>query len=169
MHTRRTLLAMAIALPAAACATPAASQAARSEDDAFLDGLLGDWMFEGQVEGEHAVMRAHGARQLGGAWLELHLIDAHMPPAYEARVFLSYDAEAGDYAAHWLDTFGAAGARVVGTGRRTGDALVIDYPYASGLFRNIWTKTPDGWTLSIDAQQPDGGWSNFASYTVLRP
>lgn len=32
-------------------------------------------------------------------------------PTYEADLFLGYDPHARDYVGHWLDRFGAAGAR----------------------------------------------------------
>jgi hypothetical protein len=156
------------ALATGACAT-AAAQAPRTDDDAFLDGLVGEWTLDGQVQGEPARSLGHGARVLGGAWVEFHMVDAAAPPDYEARIFIAVDRNRGDYIAHWLDTFGAPGARVVGAGHREGDALTIIYPYEGGVFRNIWTRQPDGgWTLSIDAQQTDGAWSNFASYTIRR-
>lgn len=122
---RRSLLAAFAALAAGACAS-ATAQTPRSEDDAFLDGLVGEWTLEGQVQGEPVRNTARGARVLQ-AWLEFHLIDAADPPAYEAAVFIAADGN-GDYVAHWLDTFGAAGARVAGAGRRTGEVADAHRP-----------------------------------------
>lgn len=169
---QRVLPAAVLAL--AACAPPAAGPAApatqeRVADDAFLDGFAGDWMMDGQVMGETARYRAHGERVLDGAWLEFHMTDANKtPPEYEARVFIGWDNEAHDYVAHWLDDFGAGGARVAATGRREENTLTIDYPYANGVFRNIWVREEAGWTLTIEAHQPDGSWRNFAHYQVRR-
>jgi hypothetical protein len=42
--------------------------------------------------------------------------DLSRPSKYQADVYLGFDAKAGDYIAHWLDQFGAAGARVVASG-----------------------------------------------------
>ncbi len=46
------------------------------------------------------------------------MIDASSPPQYEADVFIGFDTKAKDYIAHWLDNFGAPGARVVARGER---------------------------------------------------
>ncbi len=170
----RQLIIAAALLSAPACqptltASDAASAANPTADDAFLDELAGDWLMDGQVMGEPVRYRAHGQRVLGGAWLEFHMTDANnTPPAYEARVFLSWDDEAHDYVAHWLDDFGAGGARVTATGARDGDTLTIHFPYADAAFRNIWVHSDEGWTLTVEAQQPDTTWRNFANYTIRR-
>lgn len=147
---------------------PAAAQ--RSENDLFLDDLLGDWEMTGAVTGKQVRYHAKGARTLDGAWLEFHMIDAAKPPQYEARVFIGADESAQDYVAHWLDGSGAAGARVTASGARTGNRLVLEFPYEQGAFRNLWEHDEDGsWTLRIDAQAADGAWSEFAHYSIERP
>jgi hypothetical protein len=77
--------------------------------------------------------------------------------------------EARRLRAHWLDRFGAGGARVVASGQRDGDRLVIVFPYAEGAFGDTLTREREsnGWSLLIEAQAPDGKWSTFARY-VLR-
>lgn len=42
----------------------------------------------------------------------------------QADVFIGYDAKAGDFISHWLDQFGAAGARILATGHRDREHLV---------------------------------------------
>ncbi len=72
--------------------------------------------------------------------------------------------------AHWLDQFGAAGARVVATGHRDGQQLVLTFPYPEGAFRDTFSIEPGGerGTLLLEAQQPDGRWSQFARYELRR-
>jgi len=72
---------------------------------------------------------------------------------------------------HWLDRFGAAGARVVATGKRSGEKLVVLFPYAEGAFRNTYEFDPKSriWSLIIESQAAGGTWSNFATYTLVRP
>jgi hypothetical protein len=86
-------------------------------------------------------------------------------------VFIGFDAQRHDFIAHWLDRFGAAGARVVASGRRDGQNLVVIFPYASGAFRDTFTFMPDtgAWSLLLESQKPDGTWSTFATYTLTRP
>ena len=87
---------------------------APSSGDAYLDDLQGHWIMQGTLGGKQFTYKAIGQRVLDGAWLKLHMVDARKPPRYEADVFLGYDAKAHDFIVHWLDQFGAAGARVVG-------------------------------------------------------
>jgi hypothetical protein len=141
-----------------------------ADPNALLDRLAGKWDMIGTVMKDPVRYRAEGKRVLNGGFLELHMIDVASPPQYEASVFIGYDAKAKDFIAHWLDGFGASGARVVGTGTQDGDRIVIQYPYAEGAFRNTFTWSPAtrGWTLLIESQGKDGKWSPFASYTMTR-
>jgi hypothetical protein len=98
------------------------------------------------------------------------MIDTGSPPQYEADVFIGFDAEAHDYIAHWLDRFGAAGARVVARGTTTGEQLVLTFPYADGLFRDTlsWRPATRSWSLLLESGATDGAWKTFASYTLTR-
>jgi hypothetical protein len=144
---------------------------APSPDEAYLNALQGPWTMDGVLRGDPVSYVASGERFLDGGWLKLHMIDAQTPPQYEAEVFLGYDSKAGDYVVHWLDRFGAAGARVVGTGRREGERLSVIFPYAEGAFRDTFVRVPENnsWTLLIESQETSGAWSTFASYTLVRP
>lgn len=150
----------------------AQAKEARSADNAYLDALQGDWDMTGTLLGKPVKYRARGQRVLHGGFLRLHMIDAADVPTYEADLFLGYDPHADDYIGHWLDRFGAAGARVVAGGKRQGKTLVIQFPYADGPFRDTLAYDPntDTWSLLIESQKPGGGeWSNFATYTLVHP
>jgi hypothetical protein len=140
------------------------------DDDAFLGGLQGKWDMAGTVLGKPARYAAEGERVLQRAFVRVHMIDKSVPPKYEADLYIGFDPKAHDYVAHWLDKFGAAGARVVATGQRHGDQIVLQFPYAQAAFRNTWTRQAQGdaWTLLIEAQEPDGHWSTFADYRLTR-
>jgi hypothetical protein len=142
---------------------------ARSTDNAYLDALQGDWDMTGTLLGKPVKYRARGERVLQGGFLRLHMVDAAEAPAYEADLFLGYDAQADDYVGHWLDRFGAAGARVVASGKRKEEVLVIEFPYAEAAFRDTFVFDPHSrtWSLLIESQAPGGGWSNFATYTLV--
>ena len=88
------------------------------------------------------------------------MIDAASPPQYEADLFIGFDPKANDYIAHWLDNFGAAGARVVARGDRQGQSLVIIFPYAEGAFRDTFTWQPatTSWSLLMESQHSDATW-----------
>jgi hypothetical protein len=146
----------------------ASANTASSADDIYLDGFQGEWEMVGNVLGKPVRYHCHGQRVLQGGFLSLHMIDAAPSPEYEAEVFIGFDATAKDYIVHWLDRYGAAGARVVATGKREGQRLVVTFPYSSGAFRDTFSGDPKSnhWTLLIESQKQDGGWSNFGSYDV---
>jgi len=156
------LLALLVACAASAAASPA--------PDPFLARLVGDWDLTGTIRGQDVHQHAACRWVLRGGWLRLALTDLAKPPGYEASVFFAHDPKAGDYVVHWLDQFGAAGARVVGGGHREGATLVFSFPYAEGAFRDTLTLSADGrsGTLLIEAQGKDGTWSTFASYRMAR-
>ena len=158
-----TFLALAALAPAGTAAEP-------PEATRFLGQLSGEWDMTGTVLGKPAHYRAHGAWVLNGAWLELSMVDVGRPPAYQADLYIGYDATAQDYIAHWLDRFGAAGARVVASGERHERTLVLHFPYAEGAFRDTLTLAGDSasGTLLIEAQRADGSWSTFAAYRMRR-
>jgi len=138
--------------------------------DSFLAQLAGRWTLTGAVLGKPVVYSGDATWALNDGWLRLALVDRAKPPGYQADVYLGVDAKAGDYIAHWLDRFGGAGARVVGTGRRDGQTLIIFFPYAEGPFRDTFTLAADGrsGSLLLEAQRPDGAWFTFASYQLTR-
>ena len=143
---------------------------APAADNAYLDALQGDWDMTGTLLGKPVRYHARGERVLQGGFLRLHMIDVADAPTYEADLFLGYDAHADDYIGHWLDRFGAAGARVVASGKRKGETLVIQFPYAEAAFKDTFVYDPNSrsWSLLIESQKPGGGWSNFAAYTLVR-
>ncbi len=147
-----------------------AAQSAKLPDDAYLDGLQGTWTMDGTLAGKPVRYAADGERVLQGGFLRLHMIDLGSPPKYEADLFVGFDPKAHDYIGHWLDRFGAAGARVVARGQRQGQQLVLLFPYAEGSFRDTFTWQPaaGSWSLLLESQRPDGAWSTFASYTLTR-
>jgi hypothetical protein len=155
---------------AAAGAAAPAQQQTRAADDTFLDDLQGDWMMSGTFRGKPVRYLADGRRVLQGGFLRLHMIDVQAPPQYEADLFIGFDAKANDYIGHWLDRFGAAGARVVGHGERNRQQLVIVFPYVEGAFRDTFSFEPAArsWSLLIESQSADGTWSTFATYSLTR-
>jgi hypothetical protein len=138
--------------------------------DEYLGLLAGRWDLTGTLLGKPVRYDGEGHWVLENGWLRLSLLDAGNPPAYRAEVYLGFDARAGDYIVHWLDQFGAAGARVIGSGKRDGQKLLVIFPYAEGAFRDTFDLAADGsgGTLLIESQHKDGHWTTFASYTLKR-
>jgi hypothetical protein len=150
-----------------AFAVTPARQSTESADEMFLDALQGDWTMAGTLGGKPVRYLADGRRVLQDGFLRLHMSDVQTPSKYEADVFIGFDAKANDFIAHWLDRFGAAGARVVGRGERKGEQLVIVFPYTEGAFRDTfsWQPASRSWSLLLESQSAEG-WSTFATYTL---
>ena len=166
MHFRLTSRLGALLCVALACA--GGSRAAAAADD-FLAQLAGPWQLVGMVKGQPVTARGEGRWVLKDAWLCFTLIH-RARPGYRAEIYLGADPQSGDYVVHWLDQFGAAGARVAGSGKRDGRQLVLQIPYAAGAFRDTLTLAADGrsGTLLLESQEKDGHWSTFASYRMQR-
>jgi hypothetical protein len=124
----------------------------------------------GTVMNQPVKYAAEGAWTLQGQFLSLHMKDVAVPPAYEANLLIGIDSSKMEYVAHWLDSFGGAGARVVGLGPITAEGIEIIYPYAEHHFRNTfnYSADTDEWTLVIESAQKDGGWSIFAKYRIVK-
>lgn len=157
-------LLVASGLSASIAAPPALAH------DPFLARLEGRWRMTGAVGHTPVAYSARGRWTLADGWLCLSMVDAARPPAYAADVFFGFDPKAGDYVVHWLDRFGAAGARVVGTGRRDQQTLVFEIPYAEATFRDTLTIAADGasGSLLIESKDTAGRVTTFASYTLTR-
>lgn len=159
-----------LALLVVLAAVPPAHADAPAAPDVYLGLLAGRWDFDGTLRGKPVHYHVEGRWVLANGWMRLALVDAARPPGYRADVYLGFDDKEGDYIIHWLDQFGAQGARVVGSGKRQGQKLVVVFPYAWGAFRDTFDLAADGdgGTLLLESQEKDGSWSTFASYTLKR-
>jgi hypothetical protein len=166
-----TSMGVAILLFAPLASQTHAHAQAADDDNAYLNQLQGAWDMPGTFGGKPVHYHASGERVLQGGFLRLHMVDTEPKPQYEADVFIGFDAQRHDFIAHWLDRFGAAGARVFATGKRNGPRLVMTFPYTSGAFRDTFTFISEtgAWTLLLESQDSTGTWSTFATYTLTRP
>ena len=135
--------------------------------DPFLQRFQGAWTAEGQVMGEPVRYCAAGEFVFDNAFLEFRMTDAASPPQYDASVFIGRSKETGDYVAHWIDVFGADGARVVGIGEASGEALTLVFPYAARPFHDRFEFSgPDAFRLLIEAEEEDGTRSASADRNI---
>ena len=151
-------------------AAPNGAPVSTDPDTAFLDAMTGDWSMDGPTLGKPTHYALHGERILAGGFVRLQMRDKARPPQYQADFFLGFDKKKQDYIGHWLDQFGAAGARVVAEGRRNGNTLVLLFPYADGPFRDTFAfdASKHAWSWLLESQDKDGKWSTFAKYDVTK-
>lgn len=164
--TRHALLFIVIA---AAASAPLAGQTPASTDS-LLERFVGQWAMAGTVRGRAATYALDVSRVLQGKFVELHMTDVHLPPGYEARAFLGADTAGTGVIAHWLDNFGAAYSVPTATGAARGDTLVLNFPYATGAFRDtfVYDRTHDRWDMRLERADGSGGWTLFAQYEAHR-
>jgi hypothetical protein len=136
----------------------------------LLSRLQGKWDMTGVVMKQPVRYHAEGMLVLNNQFLSFHMTDAAVPSTYEANLYIGIDSAKNQYIAHWLDSFGGAGARVVGVGPFSPEKIEIVYPYSEGRFRNLFTydSKKDAWTLLIESEGTDGHWSLFAQYNITR-
>lgn len=136
----------------------------------LLNRLAGSWTMTGTVQKKHVQYYAEARWVLQNGFISLHMKDTASPPEYEANLFIGLDPSKNQCVAHWLDSFGGAGSRVVGLGPVTSDKVEIVYPYEEGRFRNVfrYNSAKDEWSLVIESEGKDGQWSGFAQYIMKR-
>jgi hypothetical protein len=120
--------------------------------DPLLGRLVGQWTMTGTVRERPATYRLDVTWVLQQRFIELHMQDVkHMPPLYEARVFIGADTLLSHYIAHWLDNFGAAYSVPPATGTARGDTLTLDFPYPVGAFHDtfVYDRATDTWRTDL--------------------
>jgi len=144
--------------------------AAQVTSHPLLSALQGEWTMRGRVMGDQVTYDASGAFVLMGGFFTLAMKDSARPPQYEAVLSIGIDTVRKEFVAHWLDSFGGPGARVVGFGPLSDSLIELHYPYASAPFRNriAYHAPTRRWTFLIESQGKDGGREEFGSFTLVR-
>ena len=142
------------------------NEMAESRADPVLKRFLGDWVADGHVQGERIRYAATGRAVLQGKFVVLTLSNLMQRDSYAATIFIGRSDEKGDYIAHWLDTTGADGSRVVGSGMFQDEVLSLSFPYESGTFIDHFQFHRDGsFDLQILSQDGESGAEEeFANY-----
>lgn len=136
----------------------------------LLNHLQGTWQMKGNVRKKPVEYVAEGMWVLHDQFFSLHMKDVTVPSTYEVNLYIGIDSSKNQYVAHWLDSFGGAGSRVVALGPLSAEKIEIVYPYAEGRFRNLFTydSKKDEWTLVIESENKESNWSVFAQYNMIK-
>ena len=102
---------------------------------------------------------------LAGAFILMHLTDRATPPQYQAEIYVGASETRGDLVAHWIDSTGADGARVVGSGKFVADGFELFFPYEGRALRDHFLFHGEGvFDLEVDASRDGEGWDEFARH-----
>jgi hypothetical protein len=164
----------------AAFATDLSRRQARADDppdgprrifrDELIENLVGKWKLTRKIRGKQVENTVHAGWVLNHQFLQLHMKDVAVPPAYEALVLIGYSHADKKYVAHWCDTYGGKFS-AVGHGRRMGDAIEFEFHYPDGPFYNTfaWDAKAKGWVFRMESKGKDGKRALFAEDTLRRP
>lgn len=142
---------------------------------ALLGHLTGKWVLEGEIGGKQ-VTHDVAAESVLGHYVQLHEVarekDENGRPAYEAIVFLEWQADAGQYACLWLDSTAGGGlsASTLGHAKPDGDEIPLVFEDKDGSrIRNTlaYDRGHDSWQWRIDNER-EGRRQPFARVTLRR-
>jgi hypothetical protein len=140
----------------------------------LLDRLAGDWLLKGVLGGKETKHEVEAAWVLNREYLRLHEVSrekkANGDPAYEAIVFISWDAKAQEYRCLWLDNTEGGGLSVpTARAKREEHAIPFVFVFSGAELHTTFTydKTSDTWNWTIDDVK-DGKADRFADLTLSR-
>jgi len=153
-------------------ATPAAAQQA-TFNDPLVDHLAGQWVLTGQMDKGQTTHDITAQWVLAHQYLEFHEVSREKnkdgSPAYQATVYIGWDAKKKIYDCVWLDDFGSISTQSLGYATPDGNriAFVFQDRDDPGSFHTTFTWHPESgsWTMDMD-QLEDGKLEPFARTTL---
>ena len=144
--------------------------------DALMERMAGRWVLQGTIAGRQTTHDVDVEWVLNREYLRLHEVsrekDGQGRPAYEAIVFIGWDAASGRYACLWLDSTGGGGLKgeAIAYAKRGGDELPFLFRGADGsLFHTTFAydRKADAWQWKMDGEDR-GKLQPFARVTLTR-
>ncbi len=154
-------------------AMPALAQQA-TFNDPLVDHLAGKWVLTGQMD-KGAVTHDFTAEWvLAHQYLEIHEVSREKnkdgSPAYQAKVFIGWDAGKKIYDCVWLDDYGSISTQSLGYAKPNGStiAFVFQNRDDAGSFHTtfIWHPENGTWVMDMDNVNPSGKAQPFARATL---
>ena len=149
---------IAITAVAMLCHDAFAGEQARPE--AMLERLAGRWVLTGKLAGKETTHDISADWTLNHGYLRIHEVSREKKPsreaAYEAIIFISYNAKTDDYTCLWLDSTSNEGLNAQGLAhaRLKENSLPFVFRDANGAvsFENTFVYDPasDSWKWIMD-------------------
>ena len=154
---------------------PSAAPAQLATQGTVLDHLAGDWVMTGTIAGDPVVHDVDADWVLAGHYLRFHDFsrerEANGDRAYEATVFIGWDAETGRFVCLWLDVTGGEGlaSGVLGYAAPVGDTIPWVFDVGEYAIHNtfVYHRGADSWEWTILNVRGDQR-SEFAHVTLER-
>jgi len=145
--------------------------------DSLLDRYVGHWVARGTIAGRATVHDVTNEWVLAHQFLRVHEVarerDSAGRPAYEATVYIGWDAKAREYTCVWLDVFGNVAAQSIAHAPAGSDSLAFLFHYDDGSRMHTtmaWRRDRQGWDWILDGEpagQPETR-TPFARLTLTR-
>jgi hypothetical protein len=169
MKRTLTIFALIVMVSFSVSAQQPASQ------DPLLDRLTGSWILKGTIAGHETTHDIESDWVLGHEYVRLHETSrekkAQGQAAYEAIIFIEWDASLSEYRCLWLDSTGGGGlsAQAIAHGKRSGDEIAFLFKDKDSSIHNTfaYSKTTDTWQWFID-NEAGGKVSEFARVKLTR-
>jgi len=125
----------------------------------ILNYLAGRWVMSGTLGGKRRTHDVEAEWVLKREYIRFHEVsrekDSSGGPAYEAIVFLSWDANKGEYSCQWMDNTegGALSSDVIARGRPAAGAIPLVFTKAGKELLHTtfrYDARTDSWQLTID-------------------
>ena len=154
-----------------------AQSQALSAPDALLDKMTGHWVMTGTIGKKPATHDVDVDWVLKREYIRIHEVsrdkDASGGIAYEAWIYIVWDAKKGEYAVMWLDNTAATNfaAEGVGHAKPDGDRIPFIFKDAEGTGIHTtfaYDRAKDTWSWTIDNLNTSGKSSSFAKLTLTR-
>jgi hypothetical protein len=168
-------IAFSIFILIAVASLPAFAQQSVPQDP-LLDHVTGNWILQGTVAGSETTHDIEGEWVLGHEYLRLHETsrekNARGQSAYEAIIFIEWDASSSEYRCLWLDSTGGGGLsspQAIAHGKRSGDEITFLFKDNDGSVHTTfaYSKATDTWQWLID-NEAGGKLSEFARLKLTR-
>ena len=126
---------------------------------ALLNHLAGTWVLQGTIAGKPTTHDVHAEWVLNHEYLELHETsrekNAGGVPAYEAIIYIGWDAKAQQYVCLWLDSTSGDGlsSGILARANQSGDSIPFVFKLsASDQIHTTFSydKAADTWQWIID-------------------
>lgn len=143
---------------------------------ALLNHLAGTWVLQGTIAGKATTHDVHAEWVLGHEYLQLHEIsrekNASGGAAYEAIVYIEWDAKSREYNCLWLDSTSGGGLSAEGIAHASPAENSIPLIFTLSSTDQIHTtfsydKATDTWQWRID-NAVNGRTQRFANVTLNR-
>jgi hypothetical protein len=167
----RSVLLHAALLALVVICVPVVAQQPQLQDP-LLDKMIGDWVMTGTIAQKPTTHDVRAVWVLNHQFVQLHEVSrektANGRPAYEAWVYLGWDAAQNRYVAHWIDVFGG-GFSSQGHASKQESSLPFVFGAGDELFHNtmFYDAKTNTWSWNMDNEQK-GQLHEFARLKLAR-